>query len=211
MESVAQTDFGHLAAAAPAGREFAIKFPIVIGAINAWNRPVGKGAGRFVKQLILMVKLRKADTGGWMLDRISDNRHRLALQWFIGNSGQIVNWPEKIDGVLLATRAKGIYKPSWMEYALSVRQTLSSPYRDMLVNVGEGQSWEFQYHQEEQKGKQPIELFTNKGMLACLRDQIPVGVIVQTSEKPVSSYKVIGLALVGRFENGAFYLHGERR
>ena len=65
-----------------------------------------------------------------LLDRLPDH-HREALLWFAQNAGTEVSWPDPLSGgTLLATRAKGIYKPAWTEYALSVRTTLDSPYSD---------------------------------------------------------------------------------
>ncbi|MSP78594.1 MAG: hypothetical protein EXR67_03450 [Dehalococcoidia bacterium] len=47
--------------------------------------------------------------------------HQNALQWFVVNSGLTKPWPAPLpDGTLLTTKAKGIYKPHWSKYALSV-------------------------------------------------------------------------------------------
>ena len=82
---------------------------------------------------------------------ISDE-HRTALQWFSENASQILPWREielQADNAnRLATLAKGIYKPSYTDYALSIRQTLSSPYADKeLVQRPDG-SWVYPYFQE---------------------------------------------------------------
>ena len=51
-------------------------------------------------------------------------RHQVALIWFLDHSGQDHKWPGPIQTryglTYLATRAKGIYKPQWSEFALSV-------------------------------------------------------------------------------------------
>ena len=44
--------------------------------------------------------------------------------------------------------AKGIYKPHYMEYALSVRQTLKSHYADKAVQRRPDSSWVYPYFQE---------------------------------------------------------------
>jgi hypothetical protein len=60
--------------------------------------------------------------------------HALALRWFRDNADRTVSWAEMQahadQGARLVNQAKGIYKPHHVEYALSVRQTLESPYAD---------------------------------------------------------------------------------
>ena len=57
-----------------------------------------------------------------------ESRHRVALEWFRDRAGSIESWPTPLpDGTLLATKAKGIYKPAWSTAALSVRQSLEVP------------------------------------------------------------------------------------
>jgi putative restriction endonuclease len=53
-------------------------------------------------------------------------------------------------GVRLAARAKGIYKPRYTDYALSVRQTLDSPYADKEVIRRSGGSWVYSYYKRTQ-------------------------------------------------------------
>jgi hypothetical protein len=57
-----------------------------------------------------------------------EGEHLLALQWFQRQAGKIVSWAEITDhadsGARLVTQAKGIYKPHYTDFALSVRQTL---------------------------------------------------------------------------------------
>jgi hypothetical protein len=61
-------------------------------------------------------------------------RHQAVLNWFHENAGFEVSWPKPIqtpEGIThLASKAKGIYKPEWSEYAVSVRQSLRGPYPD---------------------------------------------------------------------------------
>lgn len=62
------------------------------------------------------------------LRSVLPEQHRSALQWFERHKGTVQPWPDKLaDGTLLATKAKGIYKPNWSEYALSVRQPSAAP------------------------------------------------------------------------------------
>lgn len=54
--------------------------------------------------------------------------HRAALEWFDERTGQEIGWPEPLDGLFLLNKAKGIHKPSGWQHALSIRQSLDSPY-----------------------------------------------------------------------------------
>ena len=137
-------------------------------------------------------------------------QHQAALQWFIDHAGTIQPWPDqRPDGTFLATKAKGIYKPSWSQYALSIRQTVGGPYPDKdPVSRADG-SWHYAYFQE---GKDPTARdaeFTNKGLMACCRDRVPVGVMRQVTRKPQKvTYRVLGVALVAGWEDGYFQLEG---
>lgn len=86
------------------------------------------------------------------LDQLLSNlpdRHRSVLEWFIKNAGTDQPWPEPLpDGTLLSSRAKGIYKPQWTKYAVSVRQTLISPYPDRDPVVRSDGTWSYLYFQE---------------------------------------------------------------
>ena len=62
--------------------------------------------------------------------------HQVALQWFAPHAGQQRPWPGSLpDGTLLASKAKGIYKPGWTKYALSVRESLGGPYTAISERV----------------------------------------------------------------------------
>jgi hypothetical protein len=104
--------------------------------------------------------------------------------------------------------AKGIYKPEWMGFALSVRQTLSSPYNDKEPIIRSDGTWIYRYFQENPDPSKRDSEYTNKGLMACLREKRPIGVMRQISVKPRVQYKVLGLALVSGWEDGLFYLEG---
>lgn len=111
------------------------------------------------------------------------------------------------DGAFLASKAKGIYKPEWTEYALSVRQTLNGPYSDQEPVFEADGSWSYLYAQEaDSEGSQGK--YTNRALLACMKDQVPVGVMRQVSGKPNVWYRVLGLALVTGYDGGYFFLQG---
>ena len=142
-------------------------------------------------------------------NKITDSHNR-ALKWFLENAGKVIPWTGALDdGTLLFTKAKGIYKPKDSEYALSIRHTPRTLYEDdEPVFNGDG-TWFYNYHQEEEEGskKTSKNLYTNKGLLACMRDFIPVGVAIKISEKPNIKYKILGLANVVGLNNSKFELH----
>jgi len=136
-------------------------------------------------------------------------QHRTALAWFSSRMGTVRPWPGKLaDGTFLVTKAKGIYKPRWTQYALSVRQTIGGPYPDKEPVRRSDGTWRYLYFQE---GSDPTDRdaeYTNKGLMACRRDGIPVGVMRQVRGKPNVRYDILGLALVVSWEQGYFHLEG---
>ena len=138
-------------------------------------------------------------------------RHRLALQWFLDHEGQLVHWPDALsDGTILATRAKGIYKPEWSRYALSVRQAIGGPYPDLDIQTLPDGSWLYKYFQEHLDVEMGGSSFTNRGLRECMRDAVPVGVLIQKKLKPNAEYLVQGLAFVDGWDEGYFSLSGVR-
>lgn len=126
-------------------------------------------------------------------------QHRAALEWFRSRSGEEVPWPQPLDGMFLVNKAKGIQKPAQLQYALSVRQSLTGPYGDKLHWTRDG-SWYLNYDYESADP----QLFTNRGLKACMADGIPVGVLVQVSEKPFARYKILGLGAVAADDGTKF-------
>ncbi len=138
--------------------------------------------------------------------------HLTALKWFVSNTGQLVTWASlqqtAQSGARVVTQAKGIYKPEYSEYALSVRQTLAGPYDDKEIIFRADGSWVYSYHQEDSDPSRRDSHATNRGLMACKRDSVPVGVLVQKKSKPGAQYLVVGLALVSEWRDGFFVLEG---
>jgi putative restriction endonuclease len=135
--------------------------------------------------------------------------HLEALEWFDERKGMVVRWPTPLpSGIFLVNKAKGIHKPAGSDYALSVRESLASPYADQEPVFLPDGSWTYRYFQEEQDSSKRDTLFTNRALLACQRDGIPIGVMRQTKGKPNSQYQILGLALVREWQNGYFNLEG---
>jgi len=139
-----------------------------------------------------------------------DQQQRIALQWFFDNAGHVRSWRDvehQADaGNRLATRAKGIYKPAYTEYALSVRQTLNSPYADKEVVTRPDGSWLYPYFQENSDPAKRDQEATNRGLMKCLRDGVPIGVMIQTKLTPEVEYLVLGLGLVVDWQDGYFII-----
>jgi len=139
-------------------------------------------------------------------------RHREALQWFDDRSGEEIPWPQPLEtsegSTFLATKAKGIYKPEWSEYALSVRQTLAGKYPDLDPVVHADGTWSYAYFQEADDPSSRDDEYTNRGLMDCWRDRVPVAVMRQTQERPTSRYKVLGVAVVAGWSEGYFLLEG---
>lgn len=141
--------------------------------------------------------------------------YKQKLDWFLRHKDKIVSWEEtrpeknKVAGnPYLFTGPKGIYKPANQNYALSIRVMLSSRYPDQEIIYRNDGSWSFRYHQEENEGKAPDSLMTNKGLIACMNDSIPIGVAIQVNAKPGASYRILGLAKVTELKDGFFLING---
>lgn len=136
-------------------------------------------------------------------------QHQAALRWFVSHRGQDHSWPGSLsDGTLLATKAKGIYKPHWSTYALSVRQSLDGPYSDGDPRPRRDGTWSYDYFQENIDPNQRDSEYTNIGLIQCIKDGVPVGVLRQVARSPGALYRILGLALVVGWEDGYFYLEG---
>lgn len=133
--------------------------------------------------------------------------HRRRLEWFAGRAGQTTPFPGRTDeGEYLVSAPKGIYKAADLKYALSIRIQLRSPYADGRVRTRSDGSWFFSYHQEGVTLADRDRLFTNRGLMACIKDRIPVGVLEEVPPSGGrSQYLVRGLARPVFWENGYFF------
>ena len=143
-----------------------------------------------------------------LVEQLSE-RHRIALTWFFTNMGTEQRWPKPLpDGTLLASKAQGIYKPKWMKYCLSIRQSLSSRYSDKEPETRSDGAWSFLYAEEASNPQSRDADYANRSLIACIYDRVPVGVMRQISEKPVSRYQILGVgAIIGHYE-GHFLVEG---
>lgn len=130
--------------------------------------------------------------------------HVVRLRWYEDRIGREISFPEEIGpGLHLAGKAKGIYKPKGSDYALSIRLNNSGPYQDGFTWLNDG-GWELRYAQEGDPMRPPNELFTNRGLLKCMHNEVPVGVLEQVRTEPRSRYLVRGLATPTGWSEGVF-------
>ena len=139
-----------------------------------------------------------------------EEAHRASLLWFHRRKGQEIPWPQQTmpDGTFLVNRAKGIHKPKGWRHALSIRQVLGTRYRDHEPEIRPDGTWTYMYFQEGARPDDRDRYFTNRALLACQHDGVPVGVLRQTRTSPASRYLVLGLALVRDWREGYFFLEG---
>ena len=64
------------------------------------------------------------------------------------------------------------------------------------------------YFQENPDPSARDDEYTNRALLRCWRDRVPVGVLYQTRRKPNIRYRVLGVALVAGWDGGYFFLEG---
>ena len=111
------------------------------------------------------------------------------------------------EGVRLSTAAKGIYKPAYTDYTLSVRTVQDGPYPDKEVEYRPDGSWVFQYFQEYPEIDKRDKSAGNRGLLKCRQNRVPIGVLIKRHGKP-AEYEVLGLGLVTAWDRGYFTIEG---
>lgn len=134
--------------------------------------------------------------------------HRHALQWFWERQGDLIGWPAPLNGLFLVNRPKGIHKPKGWVHALSVRQSLKGPYADRPPKGSFNNSWSYDYFQEGQDPSSRDKHATNRGLMACWTDNVPVAVLIQEKSRPGVRYRIWGLARVTNWTGGHFKLEG---
>jgi len=133
--------------------------------------------------------------------------HRRRLAWFEEHQGEVSAFPGPLaNGLLLVSKPKGIYKPGNLAYALSIRINLDSLYADGVPVPTPGGGWLLSYHQENADPAERDEMFTNRGLMRCIADRVPVGVLRERAPAARrSQYDVLGLAMPVRWSDGYFF------
>lgn len=141
-----------------------------------------------------------------------EGHHKEALLWFERFRGQRVTWAEIKQhsefGARLVNQAKGIYKPAYTDFALSVRTIQDGPYPDKEVEFRANGSWVCQYYQENIDPNQRDKEATNRGLMRCMEEQIPIGFLIKRKPKPGVEYEVLGLGFVKAWADGYFTIEG---
>ncbi|MEM9939364.1 MAG: HNH endonuclease [Pseudomonadota bacterium] len=142
---------------------------------------------------------------------ISNPQHIEILEWFHDRAGlDLEKWPDAIGDrgdLFLVNRAKGIHKPRILDFAVSLRVAYGDRYGDG-PDMFEDNSWRLFYHVELRKGQSDVLSFnTNKAVLKCMNEQVPIGVIQQTSLNPVRC-RVFGLGIVTGLVDNHFVVEG---
>jgi putative restriction endonuclease len=134
--------------------------------------------------------------------------HRRRLAWFEEHKGETLPLAGMtVDGMLLTTKATGIFKPKDLDYSLSIRITLDSPYDDGGVEDLPDGEWSLRYYQENKDPADRDKAYTNRGLMKCIGDRVPVGVIRQVGHiGRQGQYKVLGLATPVDWSAGYFLL-----
>ena len=107
-----------------------------------------------------------------LIARISPE-HRRRLAWFEEHQGEVSASPGPLaGGLLLVSKPKGIYKPGDLPYALSIKINLDSPYEDDAPKPTPGGGWLLKYHQENPDPAARDTMFTNRGLMRCIRPRV---------------------------------------
>lgn len=133
--------------------------------------------------------------------------HAARLEWFRRRAGTTTGYPAPLaDGSFLVTRPKGIYKPRDLAYALSIRIHLDSPYPDGEIYTRDDGTWYFAYHQENADPDLRDREYTNRALMQCIADRVPVGVLKERVPDRTNrdTYAVLGLAVPVGWESGYF-------
>lgn len=149
-----------------------------------------------------------------------------AYRWFQEMEGEYIrclpmgdNKPDGFDFPL--ARQSGIFTPSYSNfrshgrtrddkpakrYVLSIHSEGQKWYDDKDVIYRQDGTWIFDYRAQAPKGDPRRAQSYNEDLMNCLRDGVPVGVMVKGS----NGYKILGLAYVEKYNSAMkmFTLHG---
>jgi putative restriction endonuclease len=144
------------------------------------------------------------------LQSILTPHHLRSLEWFRDNTGVVEGWPTPFadENQFVVNKAKGIHKPAGSDHALSVRISADN-YSNTGPDIYADDTWKLIYHEERRtNATDPGGFATNRGLLKCLEDKIPIGVMKQISGKPETKYRIFGLGFVTDYSDGFFVIEG---
>src|SRR6266540_62939 len=131
------------------------------------------------------------------IDAVRDAELRRQLLWLRTNYGTTEE-SDRLGKIVRGFRSqKGIYKPSGSRHALWVRQTLRGVYPDEEPLLHPDGSWTYRYAPEGRAGTTDMALDTNRALLRCMEDRVPIGVMRQVPGVTGGRvYEILGLAYV---------------
>ena len=100
---------------------------------------------------------------------------------------------------------EGIYKPKGATYTFSIASMLSNPYADR-ISYNPDRSWSFYYSPK----KGALDSKVNQSIFNCMRDNEPVLVLKQLSDKATeqgTTYKLLGLGLLDEYDETSRLFH----
>lgn len=119
------------------------------------------------------------------------------VKWaFIKHTSQFIPGIDRFHNLIT-----GIYKPVWSDYALSIVIGISSPYehKDEVLFLDDGR-WLMTY--SPRAGG--LQIPDNRALVKCMDERVPIAVFKQLTDKTDrkfgSTYRVLGLGLVTRYE-----------
>ena len=116
-------------------------------------------------------------------------------------------WLPKLGGDLyLATKAKGIYKPKELDFCFKHKVVKKRSFNDQIHQHKNGKI-SLKYFQENKNLRERDLEYTNIGLKECMRQTIPIGIIVQTDIKPNSKYKIAGTGIIKKWEEGYYFIN----
>jgi hypothetical protein len=146
------------------------------------------------------------------LDQVKQPQLKEQLLRYRSWYGEVHTSSELRDSVQGFQGEKGIYKPAGERHALWVRQTLRGVYPDKEPEEHPDGSWTYRYAPEGRGGEPAMDLDTNRSLLQCMRDHVPVGVFRQRPDLGAKAgYEALGLAFVESYDEDGkcFVLRGE--
>jgi putative restriction endonuclease len=118
---------------------------------------------------------------------------RIVPAKFIQKTIEVIKGIDRIHNLV-----EGIYKPKDSQYALTIASMLVNPYADRL-EFNSDRSWYFSYSPKIGR----LDGAVNLSLFSCMRDNEPVLVIQQVSDKTSvlgARYRILGLGIIETFD-----------
>jgi hypothetical protein len=84
---------------------------------------------------------------------------------------------------------------------------LMDPTLTLAKMMRDDGTWSLKYFQENLNPEDRDTAFTNRALLACRDNKVPIGVLAQVTKSP-TAYRVLGLGIVTDWDSGYFMIEG---